>query len=261
MKGDNRRRSIILFEALIREFNWRFCKHNIFVTEYPKSGASWFCQMLSELTQYDYCRNRVPGLNGCIIQGHRLSNAFTKNKKLFLMIRDGRDVAVSAYYYFLFKNDRNNHKYVDTFIKKSKINIHLSIKENLPSFIDYIFCNKLGIINYGNWATFNESWFDKLDENYIIKYENLKNDPLNELLKVCDTLKITDKVGDTEISNIINKYDISNQQISTTDSHKFIRKGIVGDWKNHFSEEAKDVFKKHAGEHLIMFGYENNLDW
>ena len=39
------------------------------------------------------------------------------------------------------------------------------------------------------------------------------------------------------------------------------RKGIVGDWKNHFSESNKERFKAKFGHLLIEFGYEKNMNW
>lgn len=39
------------------------------------------------------------------------------------------------------------------------------------------------------------------------------------------------------------------------------RKGQVGEWKECFDERHKDVFKREAGDVLILTGYENDLDW
>ncbi len=39
------------------------------------------------------------------------------------------------------------------------------------------------------------------------------------------------------------------------------RKGVVGDWRNHWTEPMKDVFKEIAGESLIALGYEQDMDW
>ncbi|HYZ05733.1 MAG TPA: sulfotransferase domain-containing protein, partial [Rubrobacter sp.] len=44
-------------------------------------------------------------------------------------------------------------------------------------------------------------------------------------------------------------------------SSSFYRKGIAGDWKNHFTEKDRRVFKEEAGELLIQLGYEEDLDW
>jgi hypothetical protein len=45
------------------------------------------------------------------------------------------------------------------------------------------------------------------------------------------------------------------------DQFSFLRKGIVGDWRNHFSAEAAVVFDAHAGSALIELGYEPDRSW
>ncbi|HEX3130506.1 MAG TPA: sulfotransferase [Thermoanaerobaculia bacterium] len=45
------------------------------------------------------------------------------------------------------------------------------------------------------------------------------------------------------------------------DRKRFYRKGIAGDWKNHFSDEDKQVFKELAGDMLVRLGYEKDLAW
>lgn len=44
-----------------------------------------------------------------------------------------------------------------------------------------------------------------------------------------------------------------------TDSH--YRKGKAGDWRNHFSERHKDLFKEKYGRLLIKLGYERDDNW
>lgn len=39
------------------------------------------------------------------------------------------------------------------------------------------------------------------------------------------------------------------------------RKGIVGDWRNYFTNDAKQQFKSIAGELLIELGYESSMSW
>lgn len=39
------------------------------------------------------------------------------------------------------------------------------------------------------------------------------------------------------------------------------RKGVPGDWKNHWDEALKDKFKRLAGPELIALGYEKDLNW
>ena len=39
------------------------------------------------------------------------------------------------------------------------------------------------------------------------------------------------------------------------------RKGQIGDWRNHFTEEHKQIFKEVYGDTLIRLGYEKDYDW
>ena len=39
------------------------------------------------------------------------------------------------------------------------------------------------------------------------------------------------------------------------------RKGVPGDWKNHFSQKVCNTLKEKIGDDLIKLGYENTLDW
>jgi hypothetical protein len=39
------------------------------------------------------------------------------------------------------------------------------------------------------------------------------------------------------------------------------RKGMPGDWKNHFNEQHKKVFKDHHSDLLIKLGYEKDNNW
>ena len=42
---------------------------------------------------------------------------------------------------------------------------------------------------------------------------------------------------------------------------QFLRKGIVGDWKNYFDDNTKEWFKEEVGDELITQGYESSHDW
>jgi len=40
-----------------------------------------------------------------------------------------------------------------------------------------------------------------------------------------------------------------------------LRKGLAGDWKNHFCPRLKKLFKLHYGRILIQAGYEKDELW
>ena len=69
---------------------------------------------------------------------------------------------------------------------------------------------------------------------------------------------------EARLKTIVENYSfkkISQRKPGEENKKSFLRKGIAGDWKNNFSEEACDVFKKYAGEELILMGYEKDLNW
>ena len=45
------------------------------------------------------------------------------------------------------------------------------------------------------------------------------------------------------------------------DRKRFYRKGIVGDWRNHFSTDEAGIFREVAGDMLVRLGYETDLGW
>jgi len=47
----------------------------------------------------------------------------------------------------------------------------------------------------------------------------------------------------------------------TEDSCSHYRKGVAGDWANHFKPQHKEYFKKNYNDVLLKLGYESTLDW
>lgn len=53
----------------------------------------------------------------------------------------------------------------------------------------------------------------------------------------------------------------SSRSQGEEDSASFFRKGVAGDWRNVFTAEDREIYKKYAGEQLVEFGYEKSPDW
>jgi hypothetical protein len=47
----------------------------------------------------------------------------------------------------------------------------------------------------------------------------------------------------------------------TENKKSHYRRGVAGDWKNHFTEKHKDYFKDKYGDIVVTMGYESNNDW
>jgi len=85
----------------------------------------------------------------------------------------------------------------------------------------------------------------------LVRYEDLKENPEKEIKKMFDFAGIDSSY--TLVSKIAKSTDFSNYK--DVGNGKLRRKGIVGDWKNHFTEKDKKLFNKIAGDLMIKLGY------
>ena len=153
------------------------------------------------------------------------------------MMRDCRDVIVSKYFFekdFCVQND--------------------IVKEFNSSFDDFV--SKTA----DEWAAFVREW--KRANVLTVHYEHLLHNPFAEMKSVLKTLGFS--IEDEAVSTAIRKNTKDAMKASLDRAFKhntFVRKGIKGDWKNHFSARHKEMVKKYAGSELIDAGYEENNDW
>ncbi len=265
-RGDSRPFIAIKIDAFQRLLMWYFLSGTIpyyLVTEFPKSGGSWMCQMISECLSIPFPRNKRPAIKNlgkpCVLHGHLSYNSNFKN--VVCVIRDGRDVMVSAYYHSLFHNDRNVHWLVDKRRAELCFSDYDNIKDNLPTFIEYMFSKGSGSVFRYTWDKFNLSWNDK--NIPIVRYEDLLDNCAATLQKTLFKL-IGKNISYDRISNTVEKYSFKNvaqRNRGEEDCNSFIRKGIYGDWKNKFTRKACKVFDYYAGDALLKLKYENNRRW
>ena len=110
-----------------------------------------------------------------------------------------------------------------------------------------------------------------------ISYEELRTNPRQLYLRMLAWLGI-DKVifkgvPEEMLEYAISLGDFSKQSggqhsegksdayFSSASGFTGLRKGIVGDWRNHFTPKVKERAKELIGEALIELGYEKGLDW
>ena len=230
------------------------------VPEFPKSGGTWFSQMLSDCLDLPFARNtNPPKFETCVMSGHHLFSPRFKN--VTVVIRDGRDAMVSAYYYMLFKNEINRQFGVDRHRSHLQFADYDDIQTNLPQFVEYMFTEYPKRKFHFSWAQFIDSWL--IHDVPVVKYEDLLVNPAEELIRV--TAHLTgEAVSHERAREVVDKYSfkkMSGRKQGQEDKKSFVRKGIAGDWKNNFSIEACQVFDQFAGEQLVMAGYEADRNW
>lgn len=102
---------------------------------------------------------------------------------------------------------------------------------------------------------------------YHISYENMLKNSYKVMKKVFGYLNVAyNKRNLKELINEVNFEKLSKgRKRGEEDRTSFFRKGIAGDWKNHFSHEIVEFFVNHENgiwnKLLITLGYEKHLDW
>ncbi len=229
------------------------------VNEFPKSGGSWFSQMLGCALGVPFPRNRLPSLRPSIMQGHYINPWGLNN--VTIVWRDGRDVMVSWYYYSLFVHDLEENAPLVKMVRKDlPFEDYDNIEENLPAFLEYAFTRPRH--PRFSWSDFVRRWHGRKGVVHT-SYEDLRRDTAGELQRVVIDLTAKRLEFDraTEIADEFSFARQSGRNPGEENNRSFLRKGVVEDWRNNFTQEACDVFDRYAGDELIRLGYERDRAW
>lgn len=225
--------------------------NEVLVNAYPKSGVTWLLHLVCDLlegvhqdtpqmkpltydhpvtsdwvirkTHYPYWEQAIPHL---------------KKKIVVLTQRDPRDIVVSAMHY---------RKALD-----------------LGKAID--------VMVQSNYVGYLESWLKpveplKVEKLVITRYESLHLGP-GELARIFVSITDTPLEGALIPDGVMEKAKLALERQSFENMVKqlggdrhFMRKGIVGDWRNHFDRETAREFNNHFGEFMLSQGYIDSLEW
>jgi hypothetical protein len=165
----------------------------------------------------------------------------------YFIFRDPRDVAVSHVFYVT--EMEPNH-------------VHHAYYQSLPDFDARLKVSILGRpdldIEFPNIADRFAPYLGWLDQPSVMKihFEDLIHDRAGTLNRVIDHFLA--RVPLTISRETI--LDSLESSINPSKSPTF-RSGKTGEWKKHFTEEHKKIFKDVAGDLLIRLGYEKDNDW
>ncbi|XP_053460722.1 sulfotransferase 2A1-like isoform X2 [Nycticebus coucang] len=166
---------------------------------------------------------------------HLFPKSFSSSKaKVIYLIRNPKDVIVSGYFFW---NSVN-------LSKKPK-----SVEQYLEWFVE-------GTVPYGSWFDHVHGWVSLRErENFLmLSYEELKRDTEGTVEKICQFLG--KKVEPEELSLILKNSSFQAMRenkmsnLSTlkpkylVHQNPLMRKGVTGDWKNHFTVAQAEAFDK-----------------
>lgn len=187
---------------------------------------------------------------------HMLPDQLTSNSdvKIVYTMRNPKDQAVSYYHYLLLA-----HK----------------IDCSFDEFIEVFLANKMV---YGSSAQHMLEYYKRRNQPNIllVKYEDMKRDlpsvirqcaehlevnrtiTSDDIDKLCDHVKFEkmEKNMSVNLETIVFHDELAKESINQEmyNKVKFIRKGQIGDWQNHFSPETNEKFDKWIEENLDSTG-------
>jgi lipopolysaccharide transport system ATP-binding protein len=171
-----------------------------------------------------------------------------RRRRRFVVIRDLRDTLVSLYFSL-----KHSHKILTDHMRNRRtVLTELPEEEGLLYLID---CNLTPM------AQVQWSWHSAREP--VIRYEDLlvRDESILEevLLGHCRLPVMPD-----ELRKVIRDHRFeaqSGRKPGTEDAHAHERKGVAGDWRNHFTDKVRAEFKRCYGSLLIATGYEKDFNW
>ncbi|XP_056419722.1 amine sulfotransferase-like isoform X2 [Hyla sarda] len=247
---------------------------DVFLVTYPKSGSVWSQQILSLIFNEGH-RNgteqidnidRVPwveyNINNIDFKSRPSPRLFSAHLPYYLMPRDlkyrmgkilyvcrnPKDVLVSFYYF-------------------SQCNPKLKCSIDWETFFE-IFIS--GRVHGGSWFDHVRGWYTHKEDFNILfmTYEEMKKDLRSAVKKICKFVGVNldEKMIDTVVEKATFKkmkqdpvanYSFLPDDVLDKSKGVFLRKGIVGDWKNIMtvaqSEMIDQMYKEKMGDLPINF--------
>lgn len=236
----------------------------VFVLGFPKSGTTWACQLIADYLALPFPRFAIlPHTFAAVVHGHEVPSP--KHSPLVYVARDGRDVALSMFFFEL-RHLRNNEPQRVPPSLRPVYPTHLRDDTDLrPHFLDFLdlFLRKPHSSRVP-WHEHARAFTDHHDRQHnqrrgILRYERLLDQPLDEL-STC-LRHITHQEPDpTFVQMSIDKFSFQRQApTGTPDSVR--RQGRAGEWRARFSRAAAQRFNDAAGDTLVHLGYEQDRSW
>jgi hypothetical protein len=239
-----------------------------YVIAFPKSGGTWIAAMIRDVVATHRARAGRSPLP--VVHDHwQYSAAF---QPAVYVSRDGRDVAVSLYFHHLYELRRGSLRagHIDAYLRRvlgSPYDL-AAVEANLPRFIASLGAHPFGGIlrasgnrRFQPWPGHIADWRGR-PAVLQTRYEDFIADTAGELGRVARWIGAPLPVED--IAQIAARHSfaaVTGRPAGEAEPTAFARKGIVGDWRNHFTRAAAEAYAEFAGGALIALGYEPNADW
>jgi len=243
------------------DHRWR----NLLVLSQPKSGSTWLARMLAAVEGYRLWNprgitfashdlptswaSRPPTAGWTVTKTHTSPTRPNRDlvaasgRPFVVLVRDLRDVAVSWTFYVANTPDHPQHEIVAP----------LAPDERLDHFIETM------LPWYRDWTL---GWLEHLAEEgasgrgMLVRYEHLLDRPVAVFSDVLDHFEIG--LSRERIERIVADHSFERmaggRRRGEEDASAFVRKGVAGNWREHFAPRHGPAFDVVASPALVALG-------
>lgn len=222
-----------------------------FLDAFERSFANFVVSFAQNRTNKRIVVDKItpyPGTSALVVA--RIRKLFPESK-IVRLVRDGRDVLTSGTYDWLLKDAHGSPRYA-YFIEKRPI--------VLKRFFDDAVIEKWA----NNWKETIDAFQVPADAN--LSYESMKSDLAGQLKTIFKTVGTRDVAADDEAAIAATEatrfQSVTGRSAGDSSSPTAkARKGVAGDWKNHFTRRDGQLFHEIAGDALIKMKYAADASW
>ncbi len=237
-----------------------------YVMEYQKSGGTWLGSLIADYLQIPFPQHTVMPMGcSCVVHGHwRYS---PRLRRVFYLYRDGRDVMVSLFFYRM--------RQIDLARRRGEVDPHERTYRRLfgprfdpadaagllPRFIEHEARHPTG--TRVPWHVHCAEWAFDRPGVVTLSYEALLADTAGTLATALPA-HTGAPIDADRLRASVAKFSFQKQtgrRPGQEDRGDFKRKGIAGDWRNHFTRETAETFDHLHGDMLVRLGYEPDRTW
>lgn len=168
-----------------------------------------------------------------------------------VMVRDPRDIVVSAAHYWCAQHELGNHGSVERTRERSP---------HLPATVSFD-AALTALKAHGHNAEWWKQYllFRDAIPHHVVRYEDLHESPYETIRQLLVNMarpqpeKIIRKALEQSAFEKVS----GGRHTGEEDSLHFYRKGIVGDWKNYFTDEEEAAFSQRFATQMYAFDYKD----